>query len=1010
MAYDAGAIIARLLANAEGFLGTMDRAEKKVDDVQKRTETLNKGFRTLAITGTAVAAAVTAFTAAGIGGNAQMEQMSVSMRVLLKDEQKATEAFEYLARLADTTPFMMPEVVGAGRLLAAYGLDIKQYINEVLNLAAGMGKTGEEVANAFGKLAAGATGEAMERFREMGISAKDFMEEGIRFAKSGQMQSSVEEAMAALQRIIQNKFGGMIEEQSKTWNGLISTLKDKLAKFNREATEDLFSGAKGALKGLIALIDDIDPGIARIIGSMTLLAGALGLVVAGYAMWNLWQKQVLAAQVAINLAMKATFTNPWVLGIAAVIGLVVAIKGVADAQKRAREEAEKAQKANHSLAESYHDISDKLGKAKQGTQEHKDLSAQLQKTMNDLAKAYPQIVKEYDNLGNVRRIDIDLLQQLIDKEKELERIRLENANKEKLRRAEQAVARAKEAVADVERRIKEFEARGTDKWADWEVAEARKLLATQQAEANAALLAANNELAAVKRSIATGGKSTTTGATAGAKKGATTTGSSADDTTPYERAIALMEHEIAIGKLDLDQQAARLDAIKKLAKGQDELWDIEERIYQNKQDIAAREADAEEKRRRKAEETEEAVRATKIQTYDLTHNAYEQEMADLDREIEEKRQAGVDEVTLTEWAAAKRNEIETRYLNMALEEEEKRRKEAETAERERLEQQEADRKREFDAELDLLKHRIAMGELTLDQQIQEYEHLLSIAKTTEEQYALEEKLYQLRKQAAELSSPVDTSFWARITGGGFATQQERERYENGLDTKTGEVLNAFQQLGRSAELLAGKFIQGVPLLGNVINAIRSGNWVSVILELFSQTKSFQNLMKMLNIFLKPVIDLFDLVFMPVIRAIAWVWNGIIDILAWLFPKLKKYKISFDDEGNITEEEEAGQSSAAGSSGVQIGQFTGPDRDLLISLLKPLADLPNAIRNLTDSLLNLNTTLSGQYALPGGGALPAGIVWNVDTINNYFPSAPSSGSSFFDDLSQEANRTLGQKGG
>ncbi len=87
---------------------------------------------------------------------------------------------------------------------------------------------------------------------------------------------------------------------------------------------------------------------------------------------------------------------------------------------------------------------------------------ELQQRMNDLGRVFPQVVTQYDSLGNVRKIDIKLLQQIIDKENELEKMRFDNANKEKQRRADAQIQRAKELVDANQRKLATLQIEGPE--------------------------------------------------------------------------------------------------------------------------------------------------------------------------------------------------------------------------------------------------------------------------------------------------------------------------------------------------------------------------------------------------------------------------------------------------------------------------------------------------------------------------------------------------------------------
>lgn len=163
------------------------------------------------------------------------EQAKTSLRVLLKSKKVADDTFKKAKNFADVTPFMTQEVISstsalvAGRFKTA---DIFEgnLLRDVGDLAAvnqDVGASIWDVARVFTRLKAGDFGEAFERLRDFKISRQDLQEAGLSFSKSGEFLGTAEEAIAGVRKVIQKNFGGMMEEQSKTWAGLWSTFKSQ---------------------------------------------------------------------------------------------------------------------------------------------------------------------------------------------------------------------------------------------------------------------------------------------------------------------------------------------------------------------------------------------------------------------------------------------------------------------------------------------------------------------------------------------------------------------------------------------------------------------------------------------------------------------------------------------------------------------------------------------------------------------------------------------------------------
>lgn len=175
-----------------------------------------------------------------VSGNAEMETYETQLTTLLGSADLAKERLAELAKFGAETPFELPEVVRAEKVLVGFGLTGKKafevtgksagdFRTIVGDIAAGTGSSFEEIALNMGKFSAGATGEAISRFQELGIATREQMAAmGVQFSKSGELLSPIPQAMQAVVQIAQSKFGGGMDKLSKTFAGQMSTLSDNL--------------------------------------------------------------------------------------------------------------------------------------------------------------------------------------------------------------------------------------------------------------------------------------------------------------------------------------------------------------------------------------------------------------------------------------------------------------------------------------------------------------------------------------------------------------------------------------------------------------------------------------------------------------------------------------------------------------------------------------------------------------------------------------------------------------
>lgn len=222
-----------------------------------------------------------------VGGNAAFEQYEVQFGVLLGSTEAARERMADLAHFGATTPFELPGVVEADRILQAFGLHSEDaaekfgFSGEQIrrlagDVASGTGSQFSEMANLIGKFSAGATGEAIGRMQELGITTRaELTQMGLEFDKGGALLSPLPEAMSVVLSAMQDKYGGMMDAQSKTFEGMKSNLSDWKSETLRTIGAPIFDVLKENLGTLLTVLnsDAVRTGIEKF---AQILAGGIG--------------------------------------------------------------------------------------------------------------------------------------------------------------------------------------------------------------------------------------------------------------------------------------------------------------------------------------------------------------------------------------------------------------------------------------------------------------------------------------------------------------------------------------------------------------------------------------------------------------------------------------------------------------------------------------------------------------------------------------------------------------
>jgi hypothetical protein len=223
-----------------------------------------------------------------IGGNAAFEDYNTRYKVMLGSAEAAQQRMAELAEFGAKTPFELPGVVEADTILTGFGLtadnvrekwgfDAAQIRTIAGDVASGTGAEFEEMALLIGKFSSGATGEAISRMQELGITNREELTKmGLEFSKSGELLSPLPQSMETILGLMQQKYGGLMNAQSSTMNGMVSNLEDWKAGTLRTIGTPIFEVLKDKL-GIVLEYLNRPETQATITQFATLLADKLGV-------------------------------------------------------------------------------------------------------------------------------------------------------------------------------------------------------------------------------------------------------------------------------------------------------------------------------------------------------------------------------------------------------------------------------------------------------------------------------------------------------------------------------------------------------------------------------------------------------------------------------------------------------------------------------------------------------------------------------------------------------------
>lgn len=407
-----------------------------------------------------------------IGSNAEMEQYTTSLEVMLGSASKASAMIEKMRDFAAKTPLTLENVISGGTMLMSYGVDESNLIDTMTklgDLASGNAEKMNRITLAYGQMLAKGkvTGEELMQMTEAGVPLQTALAEsiGVTGEEFSKMVSAGKVGIDVLNKAItelttgDGKFAGMMEKQSQIMQGMLSTLQDNLSEFMRKMGEGAFGEVKSALQEASDLLAEWEEdgtldrwaqGVGVMLKNLiaflktaisvgldfkeAIIAGAvaLGTFKVAIGIGNIISATVLRVKefgVATELAtikqkaFNATgAANPYVLMASLLATLVVdtiAFTSASDDAKKSIDELkdsangakDKADELSNVL-ERYKTISNSTGTAAEKTEELQSLQKQLNDTYSTTAEKLDLVNGKYED-------NIEKLQEATRQEKEL---------------------------------------------------------------------------------------------------------------------------------------------------------------------------------------------------------------------------------------------------------------------------------------------------------------------------------------------------------------------------------------------------------------------------------------------------------------------------------------------------------------------------------------------------------------------------------------------------------------
>lgn len=358
----------------------------------------------------------------------EFQQLDVAFRTMLGSAEKADALMLQLVRTAATTPFDLQGVAQGAKQLLAYGIaaeDVNDTLVRCGDVAAGLSIPLNDLVYLYGTTMTQGRmfTQDLRQFQGRGIPIAEELAKvlGTTTDKLGDMVTAGRVTSDVFQQAFNNmtsagsRFGGLMDEQSKTITGQISNIEDAIdVMFNKlgQQSEGIINTT---LSGVSYIVEHYEQFGRMLLGlvatygaykaAVMTVAAAQGWATAAEAIHYNWLVLVERAQKLLNATM---LSNPYVLVATAIAGVVAALASMKTEAELVQEATEKYDEEKQKVIEKEEEHRQKIEELTQIASDEATSTTARRDALFALEQYYPQIFKkyrtEYDVLKNIKTI------------------------------------------------------------------------------------------------------------------------------------------------------------------------------------------------------------------------------------------------------------------------------------------------------------------------------------------------------------------------------------------------------------------------------------------------------------------------------------------------------------------------------------------------------------------------------------------------------------------------------
>lgn len=312
----------------------------EINNVNSNLQQLGSGIRTFGLGMTiALSAPIGLLGKMGFEFNAMKEQALTAFTVLLRSSDLAVAHLKDLRTFSDATPFQFQEVFKASQIMQGFGLELKKVLPTLRALGDAISASGNSseylllAAKAVGQMLSKGKVTAEEFTRQLGntgvrlehlaLGLGKTQKETMELIRSGSLTAK-EGVDALIKGIANSNVGGMMEKQSKTFLGALSTMTDVLKSTLGDLVEPLFNIIRDGMVASIPMLQQFSKWWQTVPEPIKLVALAIGAIVTVLGPLTVLIGGIVAAVGAIGAPILG-YVAAITAGVTAAVGVIVAV-------------------------------------------------------------------------------------------------------------------------------------------------------------------------------------------------------------------------------------------------------------------------------------------------------------------------------------------------------------------------------------------------------------------------------------------------------------------------------------------------------------------------------------------------------------------------------------------------------------------------------------------------------------------------------------------------------------